>query len=96
MPVFVMTGHDKPGGLELRKATRPAHLDWIASLGPRVKLGGPILSDDGSTPVGSVIFLEAADLAEAQALYAQDPYRKAELWERVEIRPFNVVAGGFR
>lgn len=92
---FIMIGHDKPNGLELRKATRPAHLEWMATHGEKAKLGGPMLGTDGA-PIASVIFLEATDQAAAEALYAQDPYRKAGLFERWEIRPFNVVVGGFK
>ena len=36
------------------------------------------------------------DPEEAKRIYAQDPYREAKLWERIEIRPFAVVAGGFK
>ncbi len=96
MPMFMMQGFDEAGGAEIRKATRPAHLEWIAALGDKVKLGGPMLNEDGTMPVGSVIFLEAASLEEAKAIYAEDPYRHAKLWRRIEIRPFAVVAGGFK
>lgn len=93
--IFIMTGLDKPDSLELRKATRPKHLEWIAQLGARVKLGGPMLGPDGN-PIGSVIFLEAGSQREAEALYAEDPYRHAGLWEHVDIKPFSIVAGGFK
>ena len=95
MPVFVMAGLDGPKGLDIRKTTRPAHLEWIKSLGPRVKLAGPIFKDDGATPMGSIIYIEAASLEEAQRIYAEDPYRKANLWDRIDIRAFMVVTGGF-
>jgi uncharacterized protein YciI len=94
--LFMMQGFDDAGAAEIRKATRPAHLEWIATLGDKVKLGGPMLAEDGVTPVGSVIFLEAASMEEAKAIYAEDPYRHAKLWRRIEIRPFSVSAGGFR
>jgi uncharacterized protein YciI len=96
MPLFMMLGFDDAGGAEIRKATRPAHLEWISTLGDKVKLGGPMLAEDGTTPVGSVIFLEAASMEEAKAIYAEDPYRHAKLWRRIEIRHFAVVAGGFK
>lgn len=96
MPLFVMTGMDCSRGLEIRKETRPAHLAWIQSLGDRVKLGGPIASELTEQPAGSIIFLEATDLAEAKHIYSQDPYRDAGLWDRIDIRAFTVVAGGFK
>jgi uncharacterized protein YciI len=91
-----MHGFDGPKGVEIRKATRPAHLEWIAMLGAAAKLGGAMLAEDGATPVGSVIFLEAESLDEAKRILAQDPYRDAKLWDRIEIRPFALAAGGFK
>jgi uncharacterized protein YciI len=96
MPLFMMQGFDDQGGAEIRKATRPAHVEWINGLGDKVKLAGPMLAEDGVTPVGSVIFLEAESMEEAKTIYAQDPYRDAKLWRRIEIRLFSVVAGGFK
>ena len=96
MTLFMMQGFDDAGAAEIRKSTRPAHLEWIKTLGDKVKLGGPMLAEDGATPVGSVIFLEADSMEEAKSIYAQDPYREAKLWRRIEIRHFAVSAGGFK
>lgn len=89
MSLFVFHGLDKAGALELRKATREAHLAWIASLNPHVKIGGPMLSDDGATPLGSMLVVEAESLADAKVLFAQDPYAVAGLWESTSVRPYN-------
>jgi uncharacterized protein YciI len=42
---------------------------------------------------GSMLIVEAADLAAAKAFSAADPYTTAGLFESVEIRPFRVVTG---
>ena len=89
MPLFAFHGLDKPGALELRKATRQSHLDWIASLNPVVKIGGPMLADDGATPVGSILVIEDDTLDAAKSLFAKDPYALAGLWASTSIRPFN-------
>jgi len=89
MPLYVFHGLDKPGALELRKATRQTHLDWLASLSPRVKIGGPMLAEDGATPVDSMLVLEADSLEAAKAEYARDPYNAAGLWQTTSVRPFN-------
>ncbi len=88
MPLFVMYGLDGPKGPEIRKTTRPAHLEWIASLGARKRLAGPLLAEDGASSIGSMLIIEAETLAEARAAYAADPYAKAGLWERADIRQF--------
>jgi uncharacterized protein YciI len=92
LPTFTLTCLDKPGALDLRMATREAHLAYLAGLGGAVKLGGPLLDADGA-PCGSLLIVEAADLAGAQAVAAGDPYGQAGLFQSVEIRPFRVTIG---
>ena len=89
MTLFVFQGLDRPGALEVRKATRPAHLEWVRGLGARVKVGGPLLAEDGATPVGSLIVIEAETLDEARTIFAQDPYALAGLWGETSVRQFN-------
>ncbi|MDT4886907.1 YCII-related domain protein [compost metagenome] len=38
---------------------------------------------------GSLLVVEAASLAEVQAFLDDDPYVRAGIFERVEIRPWN-------
>jgi uncharacterized protein len=86
MPHFVLYAIDGPDSVAIRKSTRPAHLDYLASLGVRYKAGSPLLAEDGTTSIGSMVVIEAADLAAAKATYDGDPFMKAGLWSRVEIR----------
>lgn len=92
MPLFVLHCLDKAGSLDLRMATRQAHLAYAASFGGQMRLGGPLLDANGDM-AGSLIVMEAADLAAAQAFSADDPYTKAGLWERVDIKPFRATIG---
>jgi hypothetical protein len=75
MACFVLIGRDGPRGAERRKLHRQTHLDGIARLDRdgRIRHAGPLL-DAAGAPCGSVIVFEAADLAEARALAAADPY----------------------
>ena len=45
--------------------------------------------DDGATPVGSMLVVEADTLVDAKALFAQDPYALAGLWQSTSVRPYN-------
>ncbi|MEO0637033.1 MAG: YciI family protein [Pseudomonadota bacterium] len=87
---FVFYGTDKPDQLELRKATREAHLGWIRA--NKVALAGPRLDENGDM-IGSLVVLEAADLAEARAVFASDPYAEAGLFASTEITAWNWVIG---
>lgn len=85
--LFAITCLDKPESASVRQANRPAHLEY-AKATAGLKMGGPLLSDDGERMIGSMLVLEAADRAEAEAWCANDPYAKAGLFESVTIRPF--------
>ena len=54
MPHFVLTATDKPNALELRMATRQAHLDYVRG-SDLVKLGGPLLDAAGEIGVDAAI-----------------------------------------
>jgi uncharacterized protein YciI len=88
--LFAIACTDKPGSLELRMANRPAHLEHLKAEQSRLMLVGPLLDAAGS-PCGSLLVVDAADRAAAEAFAAADPYAKAGLFESVVIRPFRAV-----
>ena len=90
--IFALICKDKPGALELRLASRPAHVDYLNALDAagKLKFAGPFLGDDGK-PVGSLVAVEAAGRAEAEEIAAADPYAGAGLFDSVEIHPWNWV-----
>ncbi len=83
---------DKPGQIDLRLATRAAHLAFLEAHAPQIKLGGPFL-DEAEKPVGSLLILDCENLAAAQVLLDQDPYAKAGLFSSVQLRPWRRVVG---
>lgn len=86
--LYALLCNDKPGHLQVRLDTRAAHLDYLNGLGDRLKFAGPFLGDD-SKPNGSLVVIEAADMAGAREIAANDPYAKAGLFASVDIRPWN-------
>lgn len=85
MPLFCLHCLDNTvDGAARRAAARPAHLEWAAGLGGMVRMAGPLLSSEGQM-VGSIFLIEAADLAAAVALNAEDPYSKAGVFGQVTI-----------
>lgn len=90
--IFTLICKDRPGHLDTRLSSRPAHLAYLNDLNERGKLrfAGPFLGDDGK-PVGSLVAVEAGDRAEAERIAAGDPYAAAGLFETTEILPWNWV-----
>lgn len=80
--LFVIRNIDKPDMAALRAANRPAHLAYLDSIAPVLKLAGPFLAEDGETMTGSLWIVEAPDKAAALRLATDDPYAKAGLFER--------------
>jgi len=91
--LFVLICTDKPGALELRKANRDAHLEFIKGLGDTIKLGGPIITEDGEGMTGSLLVLEADSRQAVEDIAAEDPYAKADPVETVDIRPWKWTVG---
>lgn len=94
--LFAVICEDKPEALELRMATRPAHLEYIDAQAAAVVQGGPML-DAAGKPCGSLLLVDLPDEAAAQRFAAEDPYAKAGLFAKVTVRAFRqVFAGGAR
>lgn len=93
MAQFLLTCFDKPGALEIRMANRPAHLDWLRAHGDMVLMAGPLLGEDGNSPIGSVLIIEAETLEAVQAWQATDPYAAAGLFRETSARPMKWVLG---
>jgi uncharacterized protein YciI len=91
MALFALICTDKPDQEPLRKANRDAHLAYIHDTGV-VFQAGPFLSDDGSM-IGSLVVLDVADRASAEAWAANDPYALAELFDAVVIKAWKKVIG---
>lgn len=87
--LFVLTAIDKPNSLALRMATRTAHFDYARATG-NIRIGGPFLDANGDM-AGSLIIFEATDLDAARKWAASDPYAKAGLFARSEIRPWKAT-----
>lgn len=81
---------DKPNAGELRRVTREAHLAHLATVTDRVLVAGPLL-DDAGTPVGSLLVVDFADRAAAEAFARADPYATAGLFETVTVLAWRKV-----
>ena len=91
--LFAVICMDKPDSVELRAKTRPVHLEYLEKFRSRMAISGPMLTDDGTAPKGSLLILDFADLEEAKTFAENDPYAKAGLFQSVAVAPFKKVFG---
>lgn len=90
--LVALLARDKPDGLPIRQENRPAHLDYLKSTADAVQQAGPLLDDAGGM-IGSLIILEVADMAAAQAWADADPYAAAGLFADVQLIAWKRVIG---
>ena len=93
--LYAIIGEDRPGSLDQRLATRPAHLERLLALQAegRLILAGPCPAIDSPDPgpagfSGSIIIAEFASLVAAQAWADADPYVAAGVYAKVTVKPF--------
>jgi uncharacterized protein YciI len=89
---FVIQYRDRPGTEDARKQNHPAHTAFRRGLGSAILLSGPLLADDGEKPVGSLLVLDAADLAQAREIAAADPFVKLGVFDVHSVTPFRMMA----
>lgn len=89
---------DNDNSLELRKSTRPAHLERLEALKAQGKLiiAGPNPAIDTPDPgeagfTGSLIIAEFDSLAAAQTWADADPYLSAGVYKEVTVKPYKKV-----
>ena len=94
MPLFVVHAIDKAEtGPAIRAENRPAHLEWARTMGDKLRVGGPLLSEDGKQMIGSLLIIEHDSLDALNAHLQTDPYVTGGLFERVDVRPFKWLIG---
>jgi uncharacterized protein YciI len=90
--LFAIFALDKPGIEEKRKAIHAEHIAHVRAAkdyGISITVGGPLVDDDGTTSIGSLMVLEAPDRAAVEQFNRADPFFRNGIWGAVEIRRFD-------
>ena len=90
--LFSVHALDKPGSETTRQKVHGehvAHLKTAATYGVKITVGGPLVSDDGKSSIGSLMVLEAPDRAAAEKFNRNDPFFKNGVWGKVEIHRYD-------
>jgi len=78
---FVIHCRDKLDGGALRAPLRDAHLEYLEDHRDIIVARGPLLDDDGVKTIGSVLILDVANKAAAEAFWADEPFNKAGVYD---------------
>lgn len=85
--LFSFYNLDKPN-TDFRASLRSEHRKYLAQFSDRIAFAGPLLANDGLTPIGSLLVLEFDSLNSAYRFIHNEPYTKSGLYESIAIRPF--------
>jgi uncharacterized protein YciI len=85
---FFIRSYYKPDSLHLREQAMETHLAHLRVHADKIHFAGPLLSDDGATPIGTMCIIEMPDRAAAEAYVAGDGFAQAGMLEAPEIIRF--------
>lgn len=93
---FLVLATDAPGMASVKKEVRPVHRAYLRNPNNhqiKVHLGGPTLTTQGEDMNGTLLVVEANDIAAVSEFVADDPYSQAGVFKSVEIRPWAWTLG---
>jgi len=77
-----------PDALAKRDGAMAAHLSFLRGNVDRIRFAGPLLADDGVTPIGSWLMVDSPSREEATAFIADEGFNLAGMFSSVEIKRF--------
>lgn len=78
---FVIHARDQADGAARRAPLREAHLAYLNQHASIIVARGPLLDDDDNRTTGSLILLDVANKAQAEAFWAGEPFNRAGVYE---------------
>jgi len=87
--LFVIHATDKAGALPTQLANYDAHKAFLSDTSPhgvRIVTSGPLVA--GTSMMGSLFLVEAADRATVEKFSQADLFHSAGIWENVQITGF--------
>ncbi len=86
--LFALIYRDKPDQVGARARHSRDHLAYLRIFNDQIIMAGPLLSDDRSHSLGSLLVMEFPDRRAAEAFSQDDPFNAAGIFESIVIRPY--------
>lgn len=83
--LYIIYQEDRPDGAAIRAAARDEHFAYLDAHEDILVLGGALMAEDGKARTGSVLIVNVASLADAEAFSENEPFRRAGLFSSVKI-----------
>ncbi len=79
---------DTPGTTEQRLKLKPAQYEHLGKVEDRMVTGGPLLSEDGETMIGSLLIIDFPNRAAAEAWLSEAPFTKSGVFGEATVHPY--------
>lgn len=89
--IFAIICHDKPNQKDVRAFHRDAHFAHLDAYADHIVEAGPLLADDGSYSVGSLLIVDFPDRSSVEAFASADPFHHAGIFESITVRPYKKI-----
>ena len=86
--LYAITLLDRPDGAALRAQVRPAHKAYLARIAERIAFAGPLVADDGTTMIGSLLVIDFDGRDAAIAWLRDEPFTCAGLYAATQVHAF--------
>ncbi|MCH1427603.1 MAG: YciI family protein [Alphaproteobacteria bacterium] len=83
--LFVYSAIDRHDKSELRAKNNAAHVKYVYEYGLKVVHAGPLVCDDGVSPIGTLIIVDALNREAVQEFIDNDPYVIAGLFNQISL-----------
>ena len=88
--LFVIHALDHDGASDRRLQHYDAHKTYLSKASVKSVISGPLMSEDGTTMIGSMFIVDAPDRFAVEAFNTADPFNQAGIWRSIEIHPFSM------
>jgi uncharacterized protein len=79
---------DKPDCGVIRQRLRSEHLAWLGAVGEKIAFAGPLTTDDGEQPLGSLLVIDFPSRDVADEWIDNEPFNRAGLYANRAIHAF--------
>lgn len=80
---------DRSDAGHLRTQVRPEHKAYLGRVSDRIAFAGPLLADDGSTMIGSLLVIDFPDRDAAAQWLRDEPFFRAGLYAATSVLAFS-------
>jgi uncharacterized protein len=86
--LYAITRLDKPDAAALRAQVRPEHKTYLAQIAERIAFAGPLVADDGTTMIGTLLVIDFESREDVTAWLHHEPFTRAGLYATTQVHAF--------